>query len=143
MDMTTHSSEDRQSLANSYATVLDAWTPQNQNSQIAEIRDTRAGYVTNVDTHWIKDASFIRGRNVLLGYTFGNETVQKMRLNKLRVYVSAQNLFLITSKELQGDPETTPTGGYANDANNVFSQGMNWHSYPRPTIFMLGLNIGL
>ena len=143
MDMTTHSSEDRQSLANSYATVLDAWTPQNQNSQIAEIRDTRAGYVTNVDTHWIKDASFIRGRNVLLGYTFGDEIVKKMRLNKLRLYVSAQNLFLITSKELQGDPETTPTGGYANDANNVFSQGMNWHSYPRPTIFMLGLNIGL
>ncbi len=143
MDMTTHSSEDRQSLANSYATVLNAWTPQNQNTQIAEIRDTRAGYVTNVDTHWIKDGSFIRGRNVLLGYTFANSVVQKMRLNRLRVYVSAQNLFLITSKELQGDPETTPTGGYANDGNNVFSQGMNWHSYPRPTIFMLGLNIGL
>jgi TonB-linked SusC/RagA family outer membrane protein len=143
MDMTTHSSEDRQSLANSYATVLNAWTPQNQNTQIAEIRDTRAGYVTNVDTHWIKDASFIRGRNLLLGYTFGKSTVEKMRLNKLRVFVSAQNLFLITSKELQGDPETTPTGGYANDANNVFSQGMNWHSYPRPSIFMLGLNVGL
>jgi len=143
LDMTSHSSEDRVSLANSYATVLNAWTPQNQNTYIAEIRDTRAGYVTNVDTYWVKDASFIRGRNLLLGYTFANSIVQKMHLNKLRVYVSAQNLFLITSKELRGDPETTPTGGYANDANNVFSQGMNWHSYPRPTIFMLGLNIGL
>ena len=143
LDMTSHSSEDRVSLANSYATVLNAWTPQNQNTYIAEIRDTRAGYVTNVDTYWVKDASFIRGRNLLLGYTFANSLVQKMHLNKLRVYVSAQNLFLITSKELRGDPETTPTGGYANDANNVFSQGMNWHSYPRPTIFMLGLNIGL
>lgn len=143
MDMTTHSSEDRVSLANSYATVLNAWTPQNQNTQIAEIRDTRAGYVTNVDTHWIKDGSFIRGRNILLGYTFANSIVQKMKLSRLRVYVSAQNLFLITSKELQGDPETTPTGGYANDGNNVFSQGMNWHSYPKPTIFMLGLNVSL
>jgi len=143
MDMTTHSSEDRVSLANSYATVLDAWTPQNQNTQIAEIRDTRAGYVTNVDTHWIKDGSFIRGRNILVGYTFSNSLAEKMRLNKFRVYLSAQNLFLITSKELQGDPETTPTGGYANDGNNVFSQGMNWHSYPKPTVFMLGLNIGL
>ncbi|HKG05567.1 MAG TPA: TonB-dependent receptor [Pedobacter sp.] len=143
LDMTSHSSEDRVSLANSYATVLNAWTPQNQNTYIAEIRDTRAGYVTNVDTYWVKDASFIRGRNLLLGYTFANSVVQKMHLNKLRVYVSAQNLFLITSKELRGDPETTPTGGYANDGNNVFSQGMNWHSYPRPSIFMLGLNIGL
>ena len=143
MDMTSHSSEDRVSLANSYATVLNAWTPQNQNTQIAEIRDTRAGYVTNVDTHWIKDASFIRGRNILLGYTFANDLAQKMKLSRFRVYVSAQNLFLITHKELQGDPETTPTGGYAGDGNNVFSQGMNWHSYPKPTIFMLGLNVSL
>ncbi|WP_432712092.1 SusC/RagA family TonB-linked outer membrane protein [Pedobacter sp.] len=143
MDMTTHSSEDRVSLANSYATVLNAWTPQNQNTSIAEIRDTRAGYVTNVDTHWIKDASFIRGKNLLLGYTFSNAVATKMRLSRLRVYVSAQNLFLITKDELQGDPEATPTGGYATDANNVFSQGMNWHSYPRPKIFMVGLNVGL
>lgn len=143
LDMTSHSSEDRQSLANSYASVLEAWTPQNQNSQIAEIRDTRAGYVTNVDTRWVKDASFIRGRNLLLGYTLPGALTQRLRLNRLRVYASAQNLFLITSKELNGDPETTPTGGYAGDANNVFSQGMNWHSYPRPKIFMFGLNIGL
>ena len=143
LDMTSHSSEDRQSLANSYASVLGAWTPQNQNSDIAEIRDTRAGYVTNVDTRWIKDASFIRGRNLLLGYTLPSAVSQKMRLSRFRVYASAQNLFLITSKELNGDPETTPTGGYAGDGNNVFSQGMFWHSYPKPTIFMLGLNVGL
>ena len=143
MDMTSHSSEDRVSLANSYATVLNAWTPQNQNTMIAEIRDTRAGYVTNVDTHWIKDGSFIRGKNLLLGYTFSNPLVERMHLNKLRVYVSAQNLFLIHNKDLQGDPEVTPTGGYAGDGNNVFSQGMNWQSYPKPTTFMLGLNIGL
>ena len=143
LDMTSHSSEDRQSLANSYASVLGAWTPQNQNSDIAEIRDTRAGYVTNVDTRWIKDASFIRGKNLLLGYTLPTAVSQKMRLNRFRVYASAQNLFLITSKELNGDPETTPTGGYAGDGNNVFSQGMFWHSYPKSTIFMLGLNVGL
>lgn len=143
MDMTSHSSEDRVSLANSYATVLDAWTPQHQNTMIAEIRDTRAGYVTNVDSHWIKDGSFIRGKNLLLGFTFPGSLVERMRLNRLRLYVSAQNLFLIRHKELQGDPEVTPTGGYAGDGNNVFSQGMNWQSYPKPTTFMVGLNIGL
>ena len=143
LDMTLHSSEDRVALANSYATVLNAWTPQNQNTPIAEIRDTRAGYVTNVDTHWIKDGSFIRGRNLLLGYTFPASTIQKLSLNRLRVFASGQNLFLIANKDLNGDPETTPTGGYANDGNNVFSQGMFWHSYPKPTTFMLGLQVGL
>lgn len=143
LDMTSHSSEDRVSLANSYATVLNAWTPENQNTPIAQLRDTRAGYVTNVDTHWIKDGSFIRGRNLLLGYTFPASTTQKLGLNRLRVYTSAQNFFLLTHDELNGDPETTPTGGYANDGNNVFSQGMFWHSYPKPRTFMLGLQVGL
>jgi TonB-dependent starch-binding outer membrane protein SusC len=143
LDMTLHSSEDRQALANSYKTVLNAWTPQNQNTMIAEIRDTRAGYVTNVDTHWIKDGSFIRGRNILLAYNFPEAIYSKMKLNRLRVYGSVQNAFLIVDKEVNGDPEATPTGGYANDNNNVFSQGMNWHTYPRPTIFMLGLNVGI
>lgn len=143
LDMTLHSSEDRQSLANSYKTVLNAWTPQNQNTPIAEIRDTRAGYVTNVDTHWIKDGSFIRGRNILLGYSFPEAIYSKLKLSRLRIYGSVQNAFLIVDDEVNGDPETTPTGGYANDGNNVFSQGMNWHSYPRPTTFLVGVNIGI
>jgi TonB-linked SusC/RagA family outer membrane protein len=143
LDMTSHSSEDRVSLANSYATVLNAWTPQNQNTPIAQIRDTRAGYVTNVDTHWIKDGSFIRGRNILLGYNLPLSLTRKMKLDRFRIYASAQNFFLIHHKELNGDPEATPTGGYANDANNVFSQGMFWHSYPKSTIVMLGLNVSL
>jgi len=143
LDMTSHSSEDRVSLANSYATVLNAWTPQNQNTYIAEIRDTRAGYVTNVDTYWVKDGSFIRGRNVLLGYNFSPAITRRIKLDRLRVYASAQNLFLIHHKELRGDPETTPTGGYAGDANNVFSQGMFWHSYPKSTTYMVGLNVSL
>mgnify|MGYP003416863496 FL=1 len=138
MDMNLHASEDRVSLANSYSTVLNAWTPTNQNTPIAQLRDTKAGYVTNVDTHWIFDGSFIRGRNLLLGYTFPSEVVNKIKMSKLRLYVSAQNLFLI-SKYPHGDPEQTPIRG--GDGDNVFSQGMIWHSYPKPTTYMAGLQI--
>ena len=143
LDMTTHSSEDRVSLANSYRTVLQAWTPQNQNTPIAELRDTRAGYVTNVDTRWIKDGSFIRSKNILLSYNFSAATISKIKLDRLRIYASVQNLFMIASDELTGDPEATPTGGYADDARNAFSQGMYWHTYPKPTIWMLGINVAL
>jgi TonB-dependent starch-binding outer membrane protein SusC len=141
LDMTLHSSEDRQALANSYKTVLNAWTPQNQNTMIAEIRDTRAGYITNVDSHWIKDGSFIRGRNIMLGYTFPAAVAERIKLNRLRIYTSAQNLFLIADDELIGDPETV--GIRDSDAQNVFSQGQNWHGYPKPRNFLLGLQIGL
>lgn len=143
LDMTTHSSEDRVSLANSYRTVLNAWTPEHQNTPIAQLRDTRAGYVTNVDSHWIKDGSFIRGRNILLSYDFANSVTDRLKLSRLRIYASAQNAFIIASKDLTSDPETTPTGGYADDARNAFSQGQHWHSYPKPTIYLLGVNIGL
>lgn len=141
MDMNLHPSEDRQALANSYRTVLNAWTPENQNTMVAQIRDTRAGYVTNVDSHWIKDGSFIRGRNLLLGYTFPEHILERISLNRLRLYTSVQNFFLIVDDELIGDPEITPIRG--GNGDNAFSQGMMWHEYPKSTIYMLGLQVGL
>jgi len=141
LNMTLHPSEDRQALANSYTTVLNAWTPDNQDTPIAQIRDTRAGYVTNVDSHWVMDGSFIRGRNLLLGYTFPSEITERLKLNNFRIYASSQNFFLLTRKEMLGDPEQTPIRG--GEGNNVFSQGMMWHGYPKPTTFVVGLQIGI
>ncbi|MBO0932431.1 SusC/RagA family TonB-linked outer membrane protein [Fibrella aquatilis] len=141
LDMSLHSSEDRQSIANSYKTVLGAWTPTNQGSQIAEIRETRAGYVTNVDSHWVKDGSFVRGRNLLLGYTFPAELTNRLKMSRFRVYATAQNFFLVVDKAVQGDPEITPTN--QGDGSSAFSQGQFWHSYPRPTTYLVGLQIGL
>ncbi|HZI26454.1 MAG TPA: TonB-dependent receptor [Chryseolinea sp.] len=141
MDMNLHSSEDRQGLANSYKTVLNAWTPENQNTPIAQVRGTSAGYVTNVDSHWVQDGSFIRGRNLLLGFNFPGSTLEKLKLDRLRLYTSVQNFFLICNDEVIGDPEITPLRG--DNTNNAFSQGMKWHEYPKATTFMVGLQVGL
>lgn len=135
LNQTRHSGEDRTSIANSFNTVLNAWTPQNQNTDIAAIRDTRAGYVTNVDSHWIEDGSFIRGRNAILGYTFPASITQKLHLSRLRIYASSQNFFLIT-KYTGNDPEVTTYG-------DAFAQGQTFFDYPKPTTYLLGLNIGL
>ena len=141
MMMNFHPSEDRVSIANSYKSVLNAWTPTNQNTPIAEIRETRAGYVTNVDSHWIYDGSFLRGKNLLLGYSFPAAITNKFKMNRLRVYATAQNFFLLVSDKIIGDPEVTPTN-QGNDSS-AFSQGEIWHNYPKPTTFMVGLQIGL
>ncbi len=108
---------------------------------IAEIRDTRSGYVTNVDSRWIKDGSFLRGRNLLLGYTFPESTFRRLGVTRFRIYTSAQNFFLLVNDEVNGDPETV--GIIGGDNNNVFSQGLNWHGYPKPTIYMFGIQLGL
>ncbi|MFD2569642.1 SusC/RagA family TonB-linked outer membrane protein [Spirosoma soli] len=141
MLMNLHASEDRQALANSYTSVLNAWTPTNQNTPIAEIRETRAGYVTNVDSHWIKDGSFLRGRNLLLGYTLPSQVTNRLKLSRLRFYATVQNFFLLVEDPIVGDPEVTPTN-QGND-NSAFSQGMIWHNYPKPTTYLVGLQLSL
>lgn len=135
LNMTHHSAEDRQGQANSYKTVLNAWTPQNQNTPIAAIRDQDAGYVTNVDTRWVENGSFIRGKNIALGYNFKPAIAQKMHLTSLRLFASVQNFFLIT-KYMGNDPEVTTY-------SNVFAQGQTFFDYPKPTTYMLGLKVGL
>ncbi|GAB3642395.1 TonB-dependent receptor [Spirosoma arcticum] len=141
MLMNLHSSEDRQGLANSYTSVLNAWTPTNQNTPIAEIRETRAGYVTNVDTQWIKDGSFLRGRNALIGYTLPTQLTNRLKLNRVRFYATVQNFFLLVDDPIIGDPEVTPTN--QGNGNSAFSQGMIWHNYPKPTTYLAGLQISL
>ncbi len=140
MMMNLHPSEDRQAIANSYTSVLNAWTPQNQNTPIAEIRETRAGYVTNVDSHWIKDGSFLRGRNFLLGYTVPTQVTNRLKVSRLRFYATVQNAFLLLKDPIVGDPEVTPTN--QGNGNSAFSQGMIWHNYPKPTTYLLGLQVG-
>ena len=130
-----HSAEDRQGIANSFKTVLNAWTPENQDTPIAQWRPIPAGYNTNEDSHRVKDGSFIRGRNLLLAYTFSPEITGRLRLNRLRLYTSVQNFFLRT-KYTGYDPEVSTSGG-------TFDQGVALYDYPKPKVFMVGLNIGL
>ena len=137
LNQTHHSGEDRVSIANSFSTVLDAYSPSkaNNNTMIAAIRDTRAGYITNVDSHWVEDGSFIRGKNALLSYTFPSNIVQNLKLNRLRMYVSVQNFFLKT-KFSGNDPEVTTYG-------DAFAQGQTFFDYPKPTYYVFGINVGL
>ncbi|MBC7922298.1 MAG: SusC/RagA family TonB-linked outer membrane protein, partial [Ferruginibacter sp.] len=130
-----HSAEDRQGIANSFKTVLNAWTPENQNTSIAQWRPLSAGYNTNEDSRRVKDGSFLRGRNLLLAYTFSPEITQRLRLNRLRLYASMQNFFLKTNYPGY-DPEVSTSGG-------TFDQGVALYDYPKPKVFMVGLNIGL
>ena len=130
-----HSAEDRQTIANSFKTVLNAWTPDNQDTDIAQIRPIAAGYDTNNDSGKLKDASFLRGRNLMLSYVFKPDLTKRLGLNRLRLYTSVQNFF-VTSKFPGYDPESSNGGG-------TFDQGYSLYDYPRPRIFMLGLNVGL
>ncbi|MCF6401775.1 TonB-dependent receptor [Chitinophaga filiformis] len=133
LNMTHHSGEDRTGLANSFKSVLNYWTPDHQNTDIAAPRNPSAGYVTNVDTRWVEDGSFLRGKNLALGYNFSAEKLKRLHLSKLRVYASVQNFFLAT-KFSGNDPEVSTY-------SQPFAQGQTFFDYPKPTTFQLGANV--
>lgn len=132
--LTEHSSLDRVSIANSYAGVLNAWTPDNQNTPIAQHRITGAGYDSFLDTHKVKDGSFLRGKNIALGYSLPVNLTSKLGIKNARFYVSAQNFFLLTKYDGY-DPETTTYSG------EPFSQGIQFHDYPKARTYMMGVNL--
>jgi TonB-linked SusC/RagA family outer membrane protein len=135
-----HSTEDRQTLANSLKTVLDAWTPEHQNTMIAQVRSYKFTQDSHFDTWWVEDASFIRGQNFVLGYTFPESMFGRTKINRLRVYASVQNLFVIT--DYTGyDPEVE-TFNTTYGSNSAFSQNLDFFSYPRPRVWNLGVSLG-
>jgi len=134
---TNHSSEDRQAMANGKNSILNAWRPDHQNTMIGQVRPGNGGayYQTYPDTHWIEDASFIRGEGTTLGYTFPQPVVNKLGVSKVRLYVTAKNFFVIT-KYTGYDPE-----GSDRDNMDGITPGMDFFMYPRPTTYTVGVNL--
>ncbi len=140
MNLTEHSALDRTGQANSYTRALtEAWTPDNQNTMIAQVRPSFVYYDTGIDSYKVEKASFIRGRNLALGYNFSSDLIKRIQLSRLRVYISAQNLFLIT-KYTGYDPETS-TFNATSDGRNTFAQGIQFFDYPKSRTFTAGLNV--
>ena len=130
---TNHSGEDRQVMDNSKNRVLDAWRPDHQNTMIGEVRPGMGGayYQTYPDTHWIEDASYVRGDGATIGYT-----IPLKSLNRLRVYFTAKNFFVIT-KYTGYDPE----GSDSDNMTDALTPNMDFYMYPKPTTYTLGVNI--
>ncbi len=134
---TNHSSEDRQAMANGKNSILNAWRPDHQNTMIGQVRPGNGGayYQTYPDTHWIEDASFVRGDGATLGYSLSKSTLNKLGISKLRVYTTAKNFFVLT-KYSGYDPE-----GSDRDNMDSITPGMDFFMYPRPTTYTFGINV--
>lgn len=138
MQQFLHSTEDRTGYANGLATILyEGWTETNQNTMVQQIRNASLnGQNSEVDDHWVVDGSYLRGNLFSLGYNINNEWLSDVGLKSCRVYVSADNLFVIHSKDFKGyDPETTSWGG------DQWGQNIFFFQYPKPTTVTFGVNV--
>lgn len=100
--------------------VLDAWSPTNMDSDIPALSRSDLNNEKRVSTYFIEDGSFLKLRNVQIGYNLPQSALDKMKMARLRIYFSAQNLLTISSKSFTGvDPEN-PNYGYPIPVNLTF-----------------------
>jgi len=126
-------------LFNSGTQVLDAWTPANSNSSIPRAIAGDPNRNGRLSTRWIEDGSFLRMKNLMIGYTIP-ENVLKSWINnsisRLKVYVSSQNLF--TSTKYTGyDPEVGNKNQNTTQGN--LTNGVDFGQYPAARSFQFGV----
>lgn len=106
--------------SNNFSYLIDSWSSDNPNAKypLAWV-DSRS--INNRDSNfWLRNAGYVRLKSLDIGYNFSGDWLEKIRINKMRVYVSGFNLFTISEiKEL--DPEA------ATGAGNYYPQQRNYN----------------
>ncbi|SEW03522.1 TonB-linked outer membrane protein, SusC/RagA family [Chitinophaga sp. YR573] len=110
--------------------ILNAWTPTNTNTDVTRIISTDAnGNYGNASDWYIEDGSYMRIKNVTLGYTLPANLTNLAHIGAVRLYVTANNLFTFT-KYKGYDPEV-----------GMDQLGIDAGRYPQAKSVLMGLNV--
>jgi hypothetical protein len=125
-------------LFGSETDVLNAWTPENTNTNVPRAVNGDPNQNSRTSDRFIDDGSYMRIKNLTIGYSLPSSMLSsfaKGSVRKLRIYASFQNLLTLT--DYSGyDPEI----GYRN-ANSLV-QGIDYGQYPQPRTIMGGIQVG-
>jgi hypothetical protein len=105
------------------------WTPQNTNTDVPRLFFTDGPATSINNSFWVLDRSYLRLKNLQIGYTLPSKMLQKMNFRKVRVFINGSNLFTIT-KFPYFDPER-PAG-----------RDRGQEGYPNLRVISGGVNIG-
>ena len=116
------------------ATVLNRWTPTNTNTNMprAVLGDPNNNRRTS--DRWLEDGSFLRIKSVVLGYSLPASVLKRIKIERMRVYASAQNLFTFTNYSGL-DPEVNTFSG----SNTAL--GTDFLTFPQPRTITFGVNL--
>lgn len=136
-DLSKHLMQNSGTNTNSYKAILDAWTPDNQNTMVPALRNPALGDAGGAsepaDSYAVEDGTFLRVRNIALSYGVTSDWLQRILIKKLTVVANVENAFLFT-KYSGIDPEYTTFDAQLN-------QGVVFYQYPKPRTFSLSLNL--
>ena len=110
--------------------VLDRWTGPNTSNKVPAIGDSKNWVVSDL---YIQDGSYLRLKNITLGYTLPRMLTEKVNISRFRVYVRAENLFTWT-KYWGFDPEI---------GSGSTSLGVDYGVYPQARTWTIGCNISI
>ncbi|MBA7530813.1 TonB-dependent receptor P3 [subsurface metagenome] len=139
---------------NQFSTVLDAYTPEDiyldtphgrflvaaQNTTTDIPRMTLQDYNNNlrISDRFVEDASFLKIQTITLGYTLPKKISNRIRAERLRIYVTGKNLYTFT-KYTGYEPEHGPLTN--NEINNALLTGVDIGNYPIPRSVVFGINL--
>lgn len=118
---------------------LNSWSPSNPNSALPKLTNNPAEHYSSASTYYIEDGSYLRVKNVQLGYNFPEQITSKLKVEKLRFYIQAKNLYTWT-KYSGLDPEINLQ--YGGEFGNL-DIGIDRGAYPVARSFILGVNLSL
>ncbi|MEI7502793.1 MAG: TonB-dependent receptor [Paludibacter sp.] len=113
------------------ATLLNRWTATNTNTDMHKAIENPA---VTISDRFVEDGSYIRLKNISLGYTFPKKVISKINLKAARIYVSGSNLLTWTNYTGY-DPEVSTNG------QNSISSGMDRGAYPTAKTVLGGVSI--
>ena len=113
------------------ATLLNRWTTANTVTNVHKAIENPA---VTISDRFVEDASFIRLKNITLGYTFSKRVLSKAKITAARIYISGSNL--ITWTHYTGyDPEVNTNG------QNSISSGIDRGNYPTAKSILGGISL--
>jgi TonB-linked SusC/RagA family outer membrane protein len=117
---------------NSTKAVFDAWTPEHTNTTIPRLGNTSHNYLAS--SYMVEDGSYLKLKNIQLGYSLNRSVLSTLRLQRLKVYVGLQNVLTFTN--FSGlDPEFMSGSSYDRGVYRL-------DTYPQFHTFTAGLQIG-
>ncbi len=114
------------------------WTGEGTTNEYPRASWSGSNNNVRISTRFLRDGSYTRLKNLQLGYNFPQPIAEKLKLNRLRVYVSAQNLLTITGYSGL-DPEMTTSDNATGEGD--LARGIDWGTYPTARSFNFGVNL--
>lgn len=120
-------------FSNKPNSILDRWTGEGTSNSEPRVNLSDPNNNTRASDRFVEDGSYMRFKNMQLGYTLPENVMEKMKIEKLRVYVSGNNVFTFT-KYSGFDPEIGAYGG-------VLEAGIDRGFYPQARSLIFGLQL--